>query len=332
MISIAEVARTAGVSPATVSRVLNGNPSVDIQLAERVRRTASELGYRPNAAARSLRRRRSQTWALIISDIENPFFTTVARGVEDVAHANGYSLLLCNTDEQDKKELEYVRVAIQEQSAGVILAPHSGQSPVNELSNASVPFVVIDRAINGKVDTVRVDSYVGARNATRHLLDQGWTSPACITGPMNAPTAAERLAGYRAEMHEAGLTARERYVYEDFKVEGGRRAVAELFSSVSPHPDSLLIGNAALALGALQELSRIGKRVGVDVGVISFDDAPWASVVTPPMSVVSQPAYDIGKQSAELLNSRIGQSSGEPRQIVLGTTLITRSSSLRPAL
>jgi LacI family transcriptional regulator len=288
------------------------------------------LGYRPNAAARNLRRRRGQTWALIISDIENPFFTTVARGVEDVAHANGFSLLLCNTDEQDAKELEYVRVAIQEQSAGVILAPHSASSPVTELSKVSIPFVVIDRSINGDVDTVRVDSYLGARKATRHLIEQGWIAPACITGPTDAPTAMERLAGYRAEMEEAGLASIERYVHEDFKVEGGRRAVLELFADGSQRPDSLVIGNAALALGALKELPRVGLTVGVDLGVVSFDDAPWASVVTPPLSVIAQPAYEIGKQSAELLISRIGHDVSEPRQIVLGTELIARSSSLRP--
>ncbi|MDP3209172.1 MAG: LacI family DNA-binding transcriptional regulator, partial [Rhodoglobus sp.] len=188
MVKITEVASEARVSVATVSRALNGVSTVDPALVVRVLAAADKLGYRPNAIARGLRRRKTDVLALIISDVSNPFYTAVARGVEDVAQANGYSVLLCNADEDATKEARYLTVAEVEQVAGVILSPHNAATDVSRLQSSGVPLVVVDRPLAVAMDSVMVRSREAARTATRHLLDEGWSRPACITGPVDAAT------------------------------------------------------------------------------------------------------------------------------------------------
>lgn len=188
MTTIYDVARRARVSPATVSRVLNGRASVDPELAARVRQATQELEYRPNAVARSLRRSRTSLWAAIISDIGNPFFTSMVRGVEDVAQEAGFSVVLCNGDENPEKEASYVAAALAERMAGVIISPSGRPTLINRLVEAGIPVVVIDRQPRGiAVDTVLVDNTHGAELATTHLIDNGYRRVACITGPVGSP-------------------------------------------------------------------------------------------------------------------------------------------------
>lgn len=328
MSQIGDVAREAGVSVATVSRTMNDHPQVNEELAQRVRAAAEKLGYQPNRAARSLRRRSSDLIALIISDVSNPFFTAITRGVEDVAQRSGYSVLLCNADEDSSKESRYLRVAEQEQVAGVILSPHMVGSDVSRLKAANIPLVVIDRPLNEAVDSVMVHSREGAAAATSQLLDSGWLRPACITGPKEATTALERLEGFLDSIRFHG-NLDEIFVHAPFRQHGGASATATLMDSENP-PDALLVANAQMALGVLDELKRRGLVIGQDIGVITFDDAPWAPFIDPPMSVVAQPAYDMGVQSAELLMERIrGVAPLENRHLTLSTTLIVRESSRR---
>ena len=328
MVTIIDVAQEAGTSVATVSRALNNNDRVDPELAARVRAAAEKLGYRPNRLARNLRRQRTNLWLLIISDIEIAFFTSAARGVEDVAVQNGYSVVLCNADENETKEAGYVELAVAEQAAGVIISPHSAQTHIERLVAAEIPVVVIDRSLEAPVDSVLADSRGGADAATKHLIAQGWQRPACITGPKTAETAMLRRLGYEDAARAAGIRA-PRVVHRPFTIEGGRAAAAALLDRDRP-PDALLVANAALALGVLSELRARGLRPGRDLGLICFDDAPWAPFIDPPISVVAQPAYRIGEQAARILIDRISDRNVQPRRIVLGTDLIIRDSSLRP--
>jgi LacI family transcriptional regulator len=328
MVKIVDVAREAGTSVATVSRALNNNDRVDPELAARVRAAATKLGYRPNNIARNLRRQRTSLWMLIISDIEIAFFTSVARGVEDTAMKHGFSVVLCNADEDDLKEALYVDVAVAEQAAGVIISPHSDQTHIDRLTAAGIPVVLIDRGLDEPVDSVIADSRGGAQAATEHLLAQGWKRPACITGPQSAQTAMLRRFGYEDALRGASIKT-SRIVHRPFTIGGGRDATAALLDRDRP-PDSLFVGNAALALGVLRELRTRDLRPGRDLGLICFDDAPWAPFVDPPVSVVSQPAYRMGQQAASLLLERIGGAAqAPPRRIVLGTDLIVRVSSLK---
>lgn len=325
--TIADVAREAGTSVATVSRVLNNHDTVDPQLIARVRAAAAKLSYQPNHIARNLRRQRTNLWLLIISDIEIAFFTSAARGVEDVAVGNGYSVVLCNADEDESKELRYVELAVAEQAAGVIISPHSTRTHLERLRAAGIPVVVIDRRLDVAVDSVVADSRGAAHAATEHLLGQGWQRPACITGPKTADTAMLRRCGYQDAMRGAGIRTT-RIVHRPFTSDGGRQATAALLERDRP-PDSFFIANAALCLGVLQELRMRNLRPGRDIGLICFDDAPWAPFIDPPISVISQPAYRIGEQAARLLTGRITNKHIEPRQLVLSGDLVVRESSLR---
>jgi LacI family transcriptional regulator len=293
-----------------------------------VRAAAQKLGYRPNYLARNLRRRRTNLWLLIISDIENAFFTSIARGVEDVAVDNQFSVVLCNADENEVKETRYIELAAAEQAAGVVISPHSAQTDIAPLLAARIPVVVIDRLLDAHVDSVTTDSRGGAQAATEHLIGQGWSRPGCITGPRSAQTANDRRRGYEDGLRAASIRT-SRVQHQPFTIEGGRAGAAALLGQRQP-PDALFVGNAALGLGVLQEMRSSGLRPGHDVGLICFDDAPWAPFIDPPISVVSQPAYRMGAQAATLLLERIG-AAGEhpPRRIVLGTDLIIRESSLR---
>ena len=327
MVKLVDVAREAEVSVATVSRALNNNETVDPRLAARVRAAAEKLGYRPNHLARNLRRKRTNLWLLIISDIENAFFTSVARGVEDAAVANEFAVVLCNADEDEDKEARYVDLAVAEQAAGVIVSPHSVTTDITPLTTAGIPVVVIDRELSDPVDSVIADSRGGARDATEHLLANGWKRPGCITGPRSAQTAALRRLGYEDALRVASTRASS-IVHTPFTIDGGRVAAAKLLDQTRP-PDSLFVANAVLGLGVLQELHARNLRPGDDVGLICFDDAPWAPFIDPPISVVSQPAYRMGSQAAALLVERIGGAAHDPRRVVLGTDLIVRESSRR---
>lgn len=327
-VKIGDVAREAGVSTATVSRALNRHPSVGAEYVERVHRAAERLGYHPNSIARSLRRQSSNLIALIISDVANPFFTAVTRGVEDVARESGYSVLLCNTDEDELRERTYLEVAAQYQVAGVLLSPHAATADISRLKLAGIPVVVLDRSLDEPVDSVLVNSFAGAKAATEHLIDQGWERPACVTGPSDVETSMQRLEGYRSAITEhSGLETL--YRHASFEEAGGRSAAAQLLDLPIP-PDAFFVANSRMALGVLDEIARRGLRLGSDVGVIAFDDTTWAPFVNPPLSVVAQPAYDIGTQAAQVLARRIRDGlTADPLHVTLSTTLLARGSSQR---
>jgi LacI family transcriptional regulator len=322
-VKMSDVAREAGTSVATVSRVLNNNETVHPDLASRVEAAAAKLGYARNLLARNLRLQRTDFWLLIISDIENAFFTSVARGVEDVARLNGFSVVLCNADEDERKEAQYLELAANQLAAGVILSPHSAHARTDRLTERSIPLVAIDRSLDTPVDFVTADSRGGARAATRYLLEHGWKRPALVTGPRSAETAELRRLGYEDALRDAGLKTK-RIAHKPFHVADGRAATAQLLDRPSP-PDSFFAGNATLALGVLQELRARGLRHGHDVGLICFDDVPWTRVAEPPIPVISQPAYDMGAAAADLLVKRInGTLSGPVQRIVFDTELIVQ--------
>jgi LacI family transcriptional regulator len=330
MATINDVAARAGVSTATVSRALNGKSTVDPSLAARVLAAAQALGYQPNGPARNLRRQEAAVLALIISDVENPFFTAIARGVEDVAQRVGYSVVLCNSDENADKERRYIDVAIQERVAGVVLSPTSTATNVDPLVARGTPVVAVDRPLPERSsDTVLVDTRLAAREATEHLLSQGYQRIACITGPSGVRTADDRLAGYRDALRSGGLRSSARLVRRtEFKAAGAHRAATDLLEAPEP-PDAFLIANSAMAIGVLEALRSHDRRPGRDVGVIAFDDVPWAALVEPPLSVVAQPAYEIGTVAAQLLLARIADTDRPPTTTTLGARLITRGSSHR---
>lgn len=330
MATVHDVARRAGVSAATVSRVMNGRQNVDPALAERVRQAMRELDYLPNAAARNLRKSRSSLWAVIISDIGNAYFTSLVRGVEDVAQQAGYSVVLCNSDEDPAKEDRYVTAALAEQMAGVVISPSTRPEHAARLIAAGTPVVAIDRELPGTaVDTVLVDNELGAEAAVTHLLDAGYERVACITGPRGVTTADQRLTGYRRAMAARGHHDVARLVRRaDFRERGGHEAMVALLDE-EPALDAVFAANNLMTVGALECLAERGIAVPDQVGVVGFDEIPWAGLVEPSLTTVVQPTYELGSTAARLLTERIAEPGRPVSTVVLGTELRVRDSSVR---
>lgn len=315
--TIYEVAALAGVSPATVSRVLNGRP-VSPEYAERVREAAEQLRFRPNRTARNLRRQRSEMIALIIPDIENPFFTSLARGVEDRALASGYSVVLCNTDERPEKEARYLDMAVSGHVAGVVLAPSSGQTHVGALRERGIPVVAVDRMPHGaSVDAVLMDGEAAARRATTRLFDAGYRRVACITGPAGVDTADQRAAGWRAvaEARDDSGSLDGLLCHADYRVGGGRTAATALLALPEP-PDAVFAANNLMSLGALQVLREAGTPPPA-VGLASLGELPFVPVGEAGIVVEPWPARGLGEAAARLLLERIGGDDGPARTVLL---------------
>ena len=330
MANISDVAALAGVSTATVSRALNGKATVDPELTARVLAAAEELGYRPNGPARNLRKQETAVLALIISDVENPFFTAIARGVEDVAHAAGYSLVLCNSDDEQAKEREYVDVALQERVAGVLLSPTGNAGTAELLEQHTIPVVAVDRPLpEGRSDTVLLNNRPAAEEATLHLAERGYRRIGCLPGPSGVLTADERLAGYRDGLRAAKLPSSAALVRRSrFKADGARDSARSLLTQDEP-PDAVLVANNVMAVGVLETLAELGLRPGRDVGVLAFDDAPWTTLLDPPLTVVAQPAYDMGAVAAQLLLDRLSNPGDAPTIQTLSANLVVRGSTTR---
>lgn len=321
MATIYEVAALAGVSAATVSRVFNGM-NVSPEKTKLVRAAAEKLSFTPNRTARTLRKQHSELIALVIPDIENPFFTSLARGVEDVAQAAGYSVVLCNTDEDHDKEAHYLDIAISENMAGVILAAADDHSDLSELISRDRPIVAVDRGPHGfDVDAVTVDNTAGGQSATRALLSQGYRTIACITGPSHVETAQTRAQGWRQVVTTDGSMADpDAYLrYADFRVAGGRAAMKDLLAMPEP-PDAVFVANNLMSVGALQVLLRQGKTPPT-IGVASFGDLPYPVLAPTGITVVHLPARHLGVTAARLLLERIGGDNQPARTVLLHNRL-----------
>lgn len=320
MATIYEVARLAGVSPATVSRVLNGT-KVGEGYRERVLKATAELNFSPNRVARTLRTQTAGAIGLIIPDIENPFFTSLARGVEDRAQEAGLSLLLCNTDEDVAKERRYLEVALSERLAGVILAAASDESELELLTGAGLPVVAVDRSVTGAPsDTVVLDNVVHSRAATNKLYDLGYQRVACIAGPPHVQTADRREQGWREAFtaHHRRVDPERHVVRADFRVRGGYLAMHELLDRRTP-PDAVFVANNLMSVGALRALTERGL-LPPEVGLATFGDLPFGLRSSLPIVVVDVPARELGAEAAGFLLERIGGYAGPPRHRVVGSS------------
>ncbi len=314
MATIAQVARRAGVSTATVSRVLNGKP-VRSDMAQAVHRAAGELDYSPDRTARSLRRRYSDVVALVVPDIENPFFTSLARGVEDVAQAAGLSVVLCNSDDDPAKEERYLSIAVSDNMAGVILAPASPTPRLEPLLQRQRVVVVLDRPVQAPVDQVFFDNVALGREATRRLLERSFTRIACITGPREVSTATDRATGWRQAMREAGLDPADALLrHVNFRVDGGRSAMLDLLGE-HVRPDAVLATNNLVGVGVLQALFQThGVSHHLGVGIIG--DLPFATTPTDGLTLVPLRPRELGVQAAQLFLDRL-RGVAEPGRRVL---------------
>lgn len=314
MATIYDVAARAGVSPATVSRVFNGT-SVSPAKVEAVRAAAAELNFTPNRAARTLRRQSSEVIALIIPDIENPYFTEMARGVEDVASEAGYSVVLCNSDSQIEKESTYLRIAIAENMSGVILAAASDRTNLDEIHATGRPVVAVDRSTGYDIDGVVMANRDAGRMATEHLL-RTHRRVAYIGGPAHIETSSERAEGWRLAHRDAGIEAPlDLLRFSSFRVDGGRDVMAELLAMPEP-PDAVVAGNNLIGVGAIQVLTE-RRLTPPRVGVAVIGSLPFTTLSPSAVTVVRLPARQMGVTAAQMLLERIRGDQQPPRVVVL---------------
>lgn len=333
MATIRDVAQRAGVSTMTVSRVLNNSGYVSADARVRVESAVAELGYVPNTLGLSLRFKRTQTLALVVTDITNPFFTNMARGVEDVASQRGFSTILCNTDESETKQADYLTILLQKRVDGVLLVPaRSAAGPVQWLQQRNVPVVIIDRQAPGaRVDCVRGQSEAGGHDLANLLYDLGHRDVAMLAGPSYVSTAVDRVAGYIRASAERGISARPGYIiYGSFTVASGYTMAQQALRS-EPRPTALLAANNFIAIGAYRALRDAGLRVPDDVSLVAFENLPEHTALDPFLTVAAQPAYEMGTRAAELLLDRLrGHGPAEPLDIQLPNEIIVRRSSAPP--
>ncbi len=330
MVRLQDVARRSRVSTATVSRVINHPERVNAVTRARVEQAIREMGYQPSRVARRLRVERgtSRLIGVLLSDIQNPFFADLARGVEDVAHGRGYAVLLGNSDEDEAKARRYVEVMRAELVDGIILPPTSDRDEAAiELVRMRAPLVCVDRRLGRQcVDSVLIDNVRGAYEAAAHLIRLGHRRIAFIEGLPRISTSRERLEGYRQALAEHGIEADPRLVRRgDSRQGSGRRHAAELLD-LPERPTALLVGNNLMTLGALEAVRERGLSIPDEVAILGYDDMPWALAFDPPLTVVKQPGYEVGQRAAELLIQRLEEPGRSVTVVLLQPELVVRGS------
>lgn len=327
-VTIIEVAKEAGVGASTVSRVIN-EQNVSEQKREAVLQAIQKLNYRPNLMARNLRTNVSKICGLVIPDICNSFFGQIAGGAGAVLEKQGYELIIANTGQKAEKQNEAMHTMVSRQVDGIMLCAIGGKADVaNRINKYNCPLVVIDNKLDNMdgIDSVMVDNVKSAYSLTEHLCMIGYRRIAIITGPLEQSSAAERLAGFRKALADYDLELDPEMVKEaDFTIRGGRDATSSILYK---KPDAIVATNNHLAIGAITEIRQSGYEVPEDIAVVGFDDTEVGELIDPPLTIMSQPAVEIGETAARLLLHRICNVNETipSQERVLPARLIVRSS------
>jgi DNA-binding LacI/PurR family transcriptional regulator len=327
---IFEVARSAGVSIATVSRVANRSGGVRPRTAARVRAAMDRLGYRPHALARGLAARRSHTIGLLITDITTPYFPDIVRGAQESAEAAGYVVLLGDASVHTASEDLLVRRLLEQRIDGLIVASsRTTDEYARQLRSEDIPVVCINGTVGQFAHAVQIDQRAGARLAVDHLADLGHRRIAHITGPTGLPTRAERLAAFRSALREKGIPSDPALIATGVaSIDEASTATSRLLALLDP-PTAVFTYNDRLAVGTYKAIRAAGLEIGPDVSVVGFDDVPLTEWLEPPLTSVRQPRREMGRTAVEILLAAL---SGEPAPdlVVVQPTLVVRSSTDRP--
>jgi LacI family transcriptional regulator len=332
MATIKDVAALAGVSYTTVSHVINNTRPVSHQARTEVEAAIRRLNYLPSAIARSLRHQATLTIGLLISNNTNPFFSELAHGIEEGCYRNGYSVFLCNSNDDPTRQETHLRVLLEKRIDGLIVGSAGGhQTLAKRLRGSPVPLVVIDRALPGlEADLVQVDHEEGGYLATKYLIDLGHRTIGCIAGPSQTTSSSERLEGYRRALAEATLPYRRRWVIEsDFTSEGGYQAASSLLRRAGL--TAVFASNDLMGIGLLRYAAEKGLRVPEELSVIGFDGIELGRYVHPALTTIGQSIRRLGELAAITLIQCIGRGGRGPfRQLVLSPEVVVRESTAAP--
>lgn len=340
-VTIKDVAELAGVSKSTVSHVINNTRHVEDNTKLRVKRAIDQLDYRPSSIARSLVSKRTKTVGLLVSNVGNPYYPEVIYGVEEIALKHGYQLFLCNTGYDTGRVITIVNSLIEKQVDGVLsLSSSLGDRVIEEITNSQTPVVTVINSLSRRsnlVSTISIDFEVGITQAIDHLVKLGHRRIAHISGPLNLWTAIERRDLFRKALVKNGLDPDEAIVIEgDLRIAGGRKAVGLLLEQ-TPRPTAAFAANDLMALGVMWEARNRGLRVPEALSVIGLDNIELSAAISPPLTTVAIPRYEIGKFAMNTLMEMINQGddyqpgeSSSAQDLVVDTQLIVRQSTTMP--
>ncbi|WP_347551432.1 LacI family DNA-binding transcriptional regulator [Pseudalkalibacillus hwajinpoensis] len=327
-VTIKEVAKKAEVSIATVSNVVNNTKFVSEKVRQRVLRVIDELDYQANTLAKSLRIQESRLIGVIVSDISNPFFSNVVKGIEEGTAKNGYNVLLCNTALSIEKEIEFLGILIGKRVEGVIISSSgTDKEYFDNINNLDIPIVFLNRSPNTPSHKVVMTNNIkGANIATEHLIQHGYKNIGIITGPSSLSTGKDRLTGYRRAMEDYHLPILDSYIQEgDFSIESGYKAMKDLLSH-NKDIEACFISNNFMTLGAYKYLKEVNYSVPQDIAIIGYDDSDWADIMDPPLTTVKQPAYEQGKKAIDIMLSTIRSENHKQQIMYLEPSLVVRKS------
>lgn len=333
MATIKDVAALAGISYTTVSHVVNKSRPVSDPVRLKVEAAIAQLDYVPSAVARSLKARSTATIGLLVPNSINPYFAELARGIEDYCERKGYCVILCNSDDDPKKQRSYIRVLLEKRVDGLIVSSVGGESALAQsLATARTPVVILDRVLAGlEADLVCIDNEQGGYLATQHLLQLGHRDIACITGPLHTSSGQQRLAGFQRALHEAQLPVEPSRIIEgDFSVPGGYDAAARLLAPAAGKaaPTAIFACNDMMGMGVLRAAAERGIRVPGQLSVIGFDDIQICRFVYPALTTVGQSIRQLGETAAERLLQRVRKTvTGACEQRLVAPAIVAREST-----
>ena len=330
-----DVARLAGVSVATVSAVINGSAVVSEGRTQRVREAMEALDYYPDQVARSLKVGRTDVIGMVVPDITNIFFPLVIRGAEDAARTHGYSVILCDAEDDPEEERRHLNTLFSRRVDGVLIACSDPSAAYDRLMRRRFPIVFVDRIPRGLTHNgISTDNVEAGARATNHLIELGHERIAFITGQLGLSTHFGRLEGFRKAMQGRGLPVREEYLrMGDLQIETGRSLTVELLR-LNPRPTAIISSNNRMLLGLMRALTEAGVPCPAGMSVVGFDDSAWTEHFSPGLTVIAQPAYEIGKAAFGMLLSRMqagdSEQKDQPELTLLAAELRVRGSTAPP--
>lgn len=330
-VTLKDVADLVGVNPSTISRVINNDPNLSIREETKIKilQAVRELGYRPNTAARNLRMKSSSAVGLLVPDISNPFFPEIIKGVENAALEKGLGLFVCNTFDETNREIELLKFLVDRHVDGILIASaHLEDERIGEMRNSGIPYVLVNRRNRtGTGPYVVVDNFSGAKMAVQHLIDLGHTKIAHISGLLYTDTGLERLEGYRNVLNMNHIPFISEYMVEaGFNEEQGYSAMLKLLSLQDP-PTAVFAANDLLAMGALLALNEKGWSVPDDISIVGFDDIWVVERITPPLTTVKVPLFEMGYLALNILYKELNDIYTEQEHVLLQPSLVVRRST-----
>lgn len=328
-VTIKDVARHAGVSPATAARVVGGYGYVAETTRRKVAAAVKALDYRPNTIARSMVTKSTRTIGVVITDITNPFFAQLVRSIEEVTWQRGYTLILANTDEDSQREQAILNALLEKRVDAFILVPASSKNlpHLRDLARQEAPVILVDRAVDDlPVDMVMVDNQAGAVQAVRHLVNLGHQRIGIVLDNLEITTNKERLEGYRRALQESGLPDEPSLIQSCQYTSQSAYALVQQMLAHPGRPTALFTANNFMTLGALKAIQEAGLRIPEDIALVGFDDLEWNQLSDPQLTVVAQPVAQIGEIAAQIIISRLQGGEAPPMEIRLKTNFIVRAS------